>query len=113
MTSTLTVGEAPVQAEVDLELPPDRSLRPIEDTLRARLGPAASAITVAPQRLSVRQDGMLVCRVQVRSPSPLEQALLAEALTLAVGRGEPVDTDRLRHIAFMIRGSPRPWPLHH
>lgn len=89
VTSTLTVGEAPVQAEVDLELPPDRSLRPIEDTLRARLGPAASAITVAPQRLSVREDGMLVCRVQVRSPSPLEPALLAEALSLAVGRGEP------------------------
>lgn len=89
VTSTLTVGEAPVQAEVDLELPADRSLRPIEDTLRARLGPAASAITVAPQRLSVREDGMLVCRVQVRSPSPLEPALLAEALSLAVGRGEP------------------------
>ena len=89
VTSTLTVGEAPVQAEVDLELPPDRSLRPIEDTLRARLGPAASAITVEPRRLSVREDGMLVCRVQVRSPSPLEPALLAEALSLAVGRGEP------------------------
>lgn len=89
VTSTLTVGEAPVQAEVDLELPPDRSLRPIEDTLRAQLGPAASAITVAPLRLSVREDGMLVCRVQVRSRSALEPALLAEALSIAVGRGEP------------------------
>lgn len=89
VTSTLTVGEAPVQAEVDLELPPDQSLRPIEDTLRAQLGSAASTITVAPRRLSVREDGMLVCRVEVRSPTALEPALLAEALALAVGRGEP------------------------
>ena len=89
VTSTLTVGEAPVQAEVDLELPPDQSLRPIEDTLRAQLGSAASTITVAPRRLSVRDDGMLACRVEVRSPTALELALLAEALALAVGRGEP------------------------
>src|SRR5262249_21145411 len=89
VTSTLTVGEAPVQAEVDLELPPDQSLRPIEDALRAQLGSAASTITVAPRRLSVREVGMFVCGVEVRAPTALEPALLAEALALAVGRGEP------------------------
>jgi small-conductance mechanosensitive channel len=84
VTSALVLGEAPLQAEIDLELPPGTPLAPIEEALRARLDQQAQLVTIRPQRLDASGGGKLVCRVQVRSSSTLAPAPLAEALSDAV-----------------------------
>ena len=84
VTSALVLGEAPLQADMELELPPGTPLRPIDEALRARLGSAASAISIRPKLLGAGADGRLVCRVQVRSAEAIEPGLLAEALVQSV-----------------------------
>jgi small-conductance mechanosensitive channel len=84
VTSALVLGEAPLQAEIDLAVPPGTPLRRIEAALRDRLGPAASAVTIRPRVLEAGPDGKLACQVQVRSTTAVEPAVLAEALALAI-----------------------------
>ena len=84
VTSSMILGQAPLQAEIDLELPPGTPLRPIEEALRARLDAPARLVTIRPQRLDISGSGRLLCRVQVRSSSTLAPAPLAEALSEAV-----------------------------
>lgn len=84
MTSSLVLGDAPLQAEIGVELPMATPLAPIEQALRARLGESARSVTIRPEQLAAGPDGKLVCRVQVRSASSVEPALLAEALAAAV-----------------------------
>jgi small-conductance mechanosensitive channel len=89
VTSALVLGEAPLQAEVDLELPPATPLGPIEEGLRRRLDQQVRSITIRPQRLDAAADGKLLCRVQVRSSQPVAPAALAQALSEAVTAVEP------------------------
>jgi len=87
VTSAMILGEPPLQAEVDVALPPGTALRPIESTLRERLGPARAAVTIRPRLLEAGADGSdwkLACRVQVRSTSAVEPAEVAEALSIAL-----------------------------
>lgn len=85
VTSALVLGEAPLQAEIDLALKPGTPLRQIESALRERLGPEAGMVTIRPRVLEAGPDGKLACLVQVRSATALEPSVLAEALALAVG----------------------------
>lgn len=84
ITSALVLGEAPLQAEIEVELPPGTPLGPIEEALRARLGVSANSVTIRPVQLDAGPDGKLVCRVQVHSATPVEPAFLAEGLAAAV-----------------------------
>jgi small-conductance mechanosensitive channel len=84
VTSALLLGEAPLQAEIELALPPGTPLRPIEAALRERLGAAAGTVTIRPRVLEAGKDGKLACQVQVRSTEHVEPAALAEALALAI-----------------------------
>jgi small-conductance mechanosensitive channel len=88
VTSALLLGEAPLQAEIDLELPPGTPLRPVEEAVRRRLGPAAGAVAIRPVLLDAGPDGKLTCRVQVRSATPIDPSLLAEVLAQAVAERE-------------------------
>lgn len=85
VTSALVLGEAPLQAEIDLAVPPGTPLRRIEEAVRDRLGPTAGAVTIRPRVLEAGADGKLACQVQLRSVTAIEPAALAEALALAVG----------------------------
>jgi small-conductance mechanosensitive channel len=84
VTSALVLGEAPVQAEIDIALPPRTPIRQVESALRERLGPDVRAVTVRPRALEPGPEGRLACQVQVRSAAAVEPAALAEALALAV-----------------------------
>lgn len=87
VTSALVLGEAPLQAEVDVALPPGTALRPIEATLRERLDPIRAAVTIRPRLLEAGTEGSdwkLACRVQVRSTSAVEPAAVADALSIAI-----------------------------
>jgi small-conductance mechanosensitive channel len=84
VTSALVLGEAPLQADVDVALPPGTALRPIEAALRERLGPETAAVTIQPRLLELGADGKLACRVQVRSAIAVDPALVAEALAIAL-----------------------------
>lgn len=88
VTSALVLGEAPLQAEIDLALPPGTPLRQIEAALRDRLGADPGAVTIRPRVLEAGPDGKLACLVQVRSATAVEPAMLAEALALVVGDGQ-------------------------
>lgn len=84
VTSALVLGEAPLQAEIDLAVRPGTPLRQIEAALRQRLGPSAGTVTIRPRVLEAGPDGKLACQVQVRSATAIEPSVLAEALALAV-----------------------------
>jgi small-conductance mechanosensitive channel len=87
VTSALVLGEVPLQAEIDLALPPGTRLRELEAAVRERLGPDAGVVTIRPRVLEAGPDGKLACLVQVRSPNAVEPAMLADALAMAVGGG--------------------------
>lgn len=93
ITSALILGEAPLQAEIDLALPPGTPLRPIEAALRERLGEQSGSVTIRPRVLQAGPDGKLACQVQVRSATAVEPAVLAEALAMAVGDGGGLGSD--------------------
>jgi small-conductance mechanosensitive channel len=84
VTSALVLGEAPLQAEVDITLPPGTALHPIEAALRERLGSGRAVVTIRPRVLETGADGKLACQVQVRSPTAVDPAVVAEALAVAV-----------------------------
>jgi hypothetical protein len=84
ITSALVLGEAPLQAEIGLDLPPATPLGPIEQALRARLGGDVRSVMIKPERFDAGLEGRLVCRVQVRSTSAVEPSLLAQALAWAL-----------------------------
>jgi small-conductance mechanosensitive channel len=90
VTSALVLGDAPLQADVDVALPPGTALRPIEAALRERLGPGTAAVTIRPRLLEAGTDGKLACRVQVRSATAVDPATFAEALALALAVTETV-----------------------
>jgi small-conductance mechanosensitive channel len=100
VTSALVMGEAPLQAEVEVEMPPDTSLPAVERVVRDRLGQPEAWISIRPQTLRALDNTTLVCKVQVRSQIAVDPMLLAEALVDAVGRsrqrtdGSAVRTDR-------------------
>lgn len=91
VTSALVLGEAPLQAEIDLAVPPGTPLRQVEAALRQRLGPSAGAVSIRPRLLEAGPDGKLACQVQVRSTTSVEPAALAEALALALA--DPGESD--------------------
>jgi len=91
VTSALILGDAPLQAEIDLAVPPGTPLRRIETSLRERLGPDAGSVTIRPRVLESGPEGKLVSMVQVRSATSLEPSVLAEALALAVADGQIPD----------------------
>jgi small-conductance mechanosensitive channel len=84
VTSALVIGEAPLQAEVEVEIPPDTALRPIEDRVREHLGKSDATVTIKPQTLRALEQTTLVCKVEVRSRERVEPKALAEALLEAV-----------------------------
>ncbi len=86
MSSAMVTGEAPLQAEVELELPRGTPLRLIHQTLQQRLGEQRQ-ITIAPGRVIAGQEGRLLCRVQIRSALPIDRTWLADALREAVELG--------------------------
>jgi hypothetical protein len=88
VTSALVMGEAPLQAEVEVEMPPTTALKPVEERVRQYLGQPSADVTIRPQTLKALDATTLVCRVQVRSETPVEPAVLAEALVHAVQRRE-------------------------
>jgi hypothetical protein len=87
VTSALVMGEAPLQAEVEVEMPPNTALKPVEEMVRAHLGQPAAWITIRPQTLKALDQTTLVCKVEVRSQSPVEPMALAAALVEAVAQG--------------------------
>lgn len=87
VTSALVLGDAPLQAEIDLAVPPGTALRRIEAALREHLGPEAGSVTIRPRVLESGPEGKLVSMVQVRSMTALDPSVLAEALALAVAAG--------------------------
>jgi small-conductance mechanosensitive channel len=86
VTSALVIGEVPLQAEVEVEIPPDTALRPVEEMVRKSLGQPEAWITIWPQTLRALDQTTLICKVQVRSETPVEPMALAEALVQAMGR---------------------------
>lgn len=86
VTSVLAIGEAPLQAQVEVEIPPDRPLRPMEEMVKDHLRQPGAWVTIKPQTLRALDQTTLVCRVEVRSETPVEPTILAEALIQAVGR---------------------------
>jgi small-conductance mechanosensitive channel len=84
VTSALVLGEAPLQAEVDVDVPPGTALRPIEAALRERLGPGPAAVTIRPRLLQAGADGKLACQVQVRSAASVDPTIVVEALAVAL-----------------------------
>ena len=91
ITSALLLGQAPLQAEMGVELPPATPLGPIEQALRARLDGGVRSVTIQPERLEAGPPARLVCRLRVRSATTVEPALVAQALAwaLATGTGMP------------------------
>lgn len=86
VTSALVMGEAPLQAEVEVEMPPNTSLKPVEEMVRKRLGQPGAWISIRPQTLKALDQTTLVCKVEVRSQTPVEPMALAEALIEALGQ---------------------------
>jgi small-conductance mechanosensitive channel len=84
VTSALVMEEAPLQAEVEVEMPPNTALRPVEEMVRERLGVPGAGVSIRPQTLRTLDQTTLVCKVEVRSQSPVEPMALAEALVEAV-----------------------------
>jgi hypothetical protein len=87
VNSALVMGEAPLQAEVEVEIPPDTALGPVEEVVRQRIGQPDAWIQIRPQTLRTLQQTTLVCKVQVRSRTPVDPMVLAEALVRAVNPG--------------------------
>jgi hypothetical protein len=56
--------------------------------VRERLRQPGAWIAIRPQTLRALDSTTLVCKVQVRSQTPVEPMLLAEALVEAVGRAK-------------------------
>jgi small-conductance mechanosensitive channel len=94
VSSTLALGEAPVQAEIEVELPLTMSLHQVLQALRAQL--SSGRVTITPVRISASGDGSQVCRVQLRSASAVEPAQLADALADAVQEVTAGDRQRRR-----------------
>lgn len=84
VTSAVVLGGAPLQADVDLALPPGTELRPIEAALRERLGPGTASVTIRPRLLEAGAEGKLACQVQVRSATAVDPAVIVEALAVAL-----------------------------
>lgn len=84
VSSALVMGEAPLQAEVEVEIPPDTALAPLEELVRQRLGQPNAWIEIRPQTLRTLDQTTLVCKVRVRSQTPVDPMILAEALVQAV-----------------------------
>jgi small-conductance mechanosensitive channel len=86
VTSALMLGEAPLQAEVEVEMPPNTPLKPVEEMVRKHLGQPGAWISIRPQTLKALDQTTLVCKVEVRSQTPVEPMALAEALIEALGQ---------------------------
>jgi hypothetical protein len=86
VSSAVVTGEAPLQAEVELELPWGTPLHPIHRALQQRLGEQRQ-LTILPSHLRLGEGGRLLCRVQVRSALPVDRTWLADALREAVELG--------------------------
>lgn len=86
VNSALEMGDAPLQAEVEVEIPPNTALGPVEEIVRKHIGQPDAWIAIRPQTIRTLEQTTLVCIVQVRSRTPVEPMVLAEALVLAVGR---------------------------
>jgi hypothetical protein len=80
------MGEAPLQAEIEIELPPNTPLRPLEEAVKERIGLPGTWVSVRPRTIRALDTSTLVCRVEVRSLTPIEPMVLAEALIQAVGQ---------------------------
>ncbi|MDQ6743200.1 MAG: mechanosensitive ion channel family protein [Candidatus Dormibacteraeota bacterium] len=91
VNSALEMGDAPLQAEVEVEIPPNTALGPVEEIVRARIGQPDAWIAIRPQTLRTLEQTTLVCKVQIRSQTPVEPMVLAEALIQAVGRNNNGD----------------------
>jgi hypothetical protein len=87
VSSALVMGEAPLQAEVEVEMPPNTSLKPVEEMVRKHLGQPGAWISIRPHTLKALDQTTLVCKVEVRSQTPVEPMALAEALIEALGQG--------------------------
>jgi hypothetical protein len=86
VTSALVMGEAPLQADVEIEMPPNTALKPVEEMVRAHLGQPGAWISIRPQTIKALDQTTLVCKVEVRSQTPVEPMALAAALVEAVGQ---------------------------
>jgi small-conductance mechanosensitive channel len=86
VSSALRMGEAPLQAEVEVELPPNTPLRPLEEAVKERIGRPGTWVFVRPRTIRALGESTLVCQVEVRSLTPIEPMVLAEALIQAVAK---------------------------
>jgi small-conductance mechanosensitive channel len=92
VTSALTLGDAPLQAEIELEVPRGTLLRPIESALRDLLGPTVRSVVIRPRLMDAGGEGKLTCLVQVRSATVIDPAEVAEALAQVVADTAAVKT---------------------
>jgi small-conductance mechanosensitive channel len=92
VTSALTLGDAPLQVEIELEVPRGTRLRPIEAALRDLLGPSVRSVVIRPRLLDAGGEGKLTCLVQVRSATAIDPAEVAEALAQVVADTTAVRT---------------------
>jgi small-conductance mechanosensitive channel len=92
VTSALTLGDAPLQAEIELEVPRGTLLRPIESALRDLLGPSVRSVVIRPRLMDAGGEGKLTCLVQVRSATVIDPAEVAEALAQVVADTAAVKT---------------------
>jgi len=87
MTAALIVGQEPLQAEIEVEVPPSTALEPIAEEIRARLQLPAGAVVLRPRTFSLGDQTRLVCRLEIRSRRPIDSSVLAALLESTVGRG--------------------------
>lgn len=99
VTSALVMEEAPLQAEIEVEMPPNTALRPVEEMVRKRLGVPGAEVSIRPRTLRTTDQTTLVCKVEVRSQTPVEPVALAEAIVEALARRDGPDGLDGRHVA--------------
>ncbi len=90
VSSAMVIGRPPLQARMDLEVPPGTPLAHIRQSLQRQLGVRTGAVTITPNRLQAGKPGTLVCAVEVRSVETVESGALAEALHQALESVRPV-----------------------
>jgi small-conductance mechanosensitive channel len=94
VSSAMVVGRPPLQARIDVELPPGTALEPLRETLEKELDLPPSTVTVIPSKLQAGDDPKLTCEIEVRASRQVEPGLLADALAGALATMKPVPISR-------------------
>ncbi|MGH7903672.1 MAG: mechanosensitive ion channel domain-containing protein [Candidatus Dormibacteraceae bacterium] len=85
ITAVLTTGNAPLQSDLELEVPRWTPLDMLQEQVRRRLLPSpGGAVVIEPRRLQAKNADSLVCRLTVRSPSPVAPGRFVQAVNEAL-----------------------------